>query len=66
MVSANVVKVLDLVNSNDPVLTSEGFLDGVEDWANFWHSGATNTVLCLSRWEKGVIVVVRHLVPILH
>ena len=58
MVSADVVKVLDLVDSDDPVLAREGFLDCIEDWADVGHLHTSDTVLCLSGWEKGVVVVV--------
>lgn len=58
MVSADVIKVLDLVDSDDPVLAGEGFLDCVEDWADVGHLDASDAVLCLSGWEEGVVVVV--------
>jgi hypothetical protein len=63
MISADIVKVFDLVNSNDPVLAGKTFLNRIEDRSNFWQSSTTDTILSLSRREKGVIVVVGHLIP---
>lgn len=63
VVTANVVKVLDLVDSDDPVLASESLLDGVEDRSSIRQSHAADAILRLSGGEEGVVVVVRHLVP---
>lgn len=64
MISTNVVEILDLVESYDPVLTGEDFLDCVERWTDIWHLDATNTILRLSWREEGVVVVIRHFVPV--
>ena len=65
VVSSDIVKVLDLVDSNDPVLASESFVQGVESRAPIGHLDTTYSVLALSRWEECVVVVVGHLVPAL-
>jgi hypothetical protein len=57
-ISARVVKVLDLEDADDPVLAGEGFLDGVEGWADVGHLDTADAVLALSRGEEGAVVVV--------
>jgi hypothetical protein len=64
VISAYIIQVLDLVDSDDPVLTREGFLDGIEDGADIWKLNASDTILRLSCGEERVVVVVGHLVPI--
>lgn len=63
VVSSEVIIVLDLVDSDDPVLTGEGLLHGREFGTLIWQAGATDTVGSLACWEEGVVVVVGHLVP---
>lgn len=65
VITAKVVKVLDLVNPNDPVLASKSLLNGAKLRTLGGKSYATNAVLGLSSGEQRVVVVVRHLVPIL-
>jgi len=62
MVSTDIVKVLDLVNSNDPVLAGECFFYCVEDGSNIRKLNTTNTILSLSNREEAVVVVVGHFV----
>jgi len=64
VITAKVVKILDLVKTNDPVLTCESFLQGVKLGAFLGELGATNTIHGLTCWEETLIVVVRHLVPV--
>lgn len=64
MVSANIVEVFDLVNPDDPVLAGVGLLERIEDRTGIRESDTSDTVGCLSRREKGCVVVVGHLVPI--
>jgi hypothetical protein len=64
VVTTDIVEILHLVDTDDPVLRGEGLFDRVEDRSDFWHAGTTDTVLGLSRWEEGVVVVVGHLVPV--
>ena len=63
MVATKVVKILDLVDPDDPVLAGKGLLDGAELGALCGKTRATDTVLGLSGGEQRVVVVVRHLVP---
>lgn len=63
VISPNVIEILDLVNSDDPVFTGECFLQSVQNRAFFWKSDATNTVRSLTGREKVLVVVIRHLVP---
>lgn len=62
MATANVVKILHLVDTDDPVLAGEGLLDGAECWAAVRQTHVTDTVSNLTLGEQGVVVVVRHLV----
>ena len=64
VVSANIIKVFDLVDSDDPILAGECLVQGVERGTNFWKLNSTDSVLGLSGWEERVVVVVRHLVPV--
>lgn len=63
VVSAKVVQVLDLVETDDPVLTGERLLEGVELRALCRQSRTTNPVNGLTRWEERLVVVVGHFVP---
>lgn len=63
MVSAEVIKVLDFVDTDNPVLASEGLLDRIQDRTLGGETGATNSVGRLSWGEQAAEVVVRHLVP---
>lgn len=63
MVSAKVVQVLDLVDTDDPVLAGECLLHSVEDWAFRGETSTTDSVGSLSWREETAEVVVRHLVP---
>jgi hypothetical protein len=63
VVAAKVVKILDLVNPDDPVLASKGLLNGAELGALGGKTRVADTVLGLSRGEQRVVVVVGHLVP---
>jgi hypothetical protein len=65
VVSGHVVEILDLVDTDDPVLAGEGFLNGVESWALVRQLNAADTVLALSGREEGAVVVVGHLVPVI-
>jgi hypothetical protein len=66
VVTTKVVRLLDLVDSDDPVLAGEGLLDSAELRAFGRQSRSTNTVLRLSSREERVVIVVRHLVPNIH
>jgi len=52
VVSAHIVEVLDLVDSDDPILAGEGFLNCVESWALSWHFDASDSILRLSGREE--------------
>ncbi len=58
VVSADVVKVLNLVKSDDPVLAGEGFLQCSQLRTFSWQLRAANSVLRLACREQGIIVVV--------
>lgn len=60
--SAQVVKVLDLVNSDDPVLTGECLLESGELGSLGGDLASSDTVGGLTGGEEGVVVVVAHLV----
>lgn len=60
--AAKVVVVLDLVNSNDPVLTGKCLLERVQLRAGSRQTRATDAVSGLASWEQRVVVVVAHLV----
>ena len=64
MVTTNVVKVLDLVDANDPVLTGERLLDDVQDRSLLRKANPTNSILSLTGREQALVVVVGHLVPV--
>ena len=59
---AEVVGLLDLVDTDDPVLTGEGLLNSAELGALGGQLGATDAVLSLAGGEERVVVVVGHLV----
>merc|ERR1711939_637089 len=60
--TAQVVVVLDLEDSDDPVLTGEGFLERVQLRALSRQARASDAVHGLTAGEELVVVVVRHLV----
>jgi hypothetical protein len=63
MVTVNVVKILDLVDTDNPILTGKSLLQSVESRSLRRHSGVSNTINGSSRGEHASVVVVRHLVP---
>lgn len=63
MISAEIIQILDLIDTNDPVLASESLLNGAELRTLGRETSTADTVGGLSGREKGVVVVVRHLVP---
>lgn len=63
VITAEVVEILDLEDSNDPVLTGKRLLQRVELRAFGGQSGATNPVDGLAAGEEAVVVVIRHFVP---
>lgn len=58
MISSEIIEVLDFVQPYDPVLTGEDFFDSVENRTDVWHPNSSNSVLCLTRWEEAVVVVI--------
>ena len=66
VVSAKIVKILDLENPDDPVFTGERFLHCRQLRTFRWKSDTTDTVDRLAVLEEGVVVVVRHFVPVDH
>lgn len=64
MITAEVIQVLDLVETNDPVLAGESLFQCVELGAFLGKFCATDTVHGLTRREERLVVVIRHLVPI--
>ena len=58
MISTDVVKVLDLVDSDDPVLAGESFVEGIERGAILRKLDASDSVQGLSGWEERIVVVV--------
>jgi hypothetical protein len=58
VVSADIVKILDLVNSDDPVLARESLFHGVKNGPYFWQLDATDSILSLSGREERIVVVV--------
>ena len=65
MVPTDVVEIFHLINPDDPVFASEGFLESAELGALGWETHATDTVLGLAGGEEAVEVVVGHFVPAL-
>lgn len=63
MITADIIKVLDLVDSNDPVLAGECLLDRVQDRADVRKPGTADAICGLPGWEEAVVIVVGHLVP---
>lgn len=63
MVTAQVVKVLDLVDTDDPVLAGKRFFEGGKLWPFSGQSRASDAVHGLTLLEESVIVVVGHFVP---
>lgn len=64
VVTVKVVKVLDLVDPDDPVLTGKGLLHSRQLGSFGGKSHTTDTVDGLALLEEGVVVVVGHLVPV--
>lgn len=64
VVTTKVVQILNLVETDDPVLASERLFQRVELWSFFGKFGATDTVHGLTSWEERLEIVVRHLVPV--
>lgn len=58
VVSADVVEILDLVDSDDPVLAGESLLNCIERWTDIWQLNASDSILRLPGWEERVVVVV--------
>jgi hypothetical protein len=58
VVSADIIKILDLVNSDNPVLARESLFHSIEDGPYFWQLDTTDSILSLSGWEERVVVVV--------
>lgn len=63
VVSAEVVEILDLVDTDDPVLAGEGLLDSGKLRALSRKTNIADTVHGLALREEVVVVVVGHLVP---
>ena len=63
MIPPHIIQILHLVNADDPVLASEGLLEGVELGPFGRHARAADAVLGLARREEGVVAVVGHFVP---
>ena len=64
MVSTHIVEVLHLVDSDDPILARESFLNSCELRAFRGQPRASHPVYSLTGGEQRIVVVVRHLVPI--
>lgn len=64
MIPAYVVEIFDFVNPYDPVLACVSFFECAELGSFCWEPRTPNSILCLSRWEEGVEIVVGHFVPI--
>lgn len=64
MISSDVIQLFDLIYPNDPILTRERLLESVQLWILSRKSGPSNPILGLPRREEGVVVVIRHLIPI--
>ena len=58
MVPANVIKILDFVDPNNPILACESFLKCVELRTLGWKTASPNTILGLAGWEEGVVIIV--------
>ena len=58
MVTAEVVKILHLVDADDPVLAGEGLFERVEDGALLRKTRASDTVVGLAGREERVVVVI--------
>ena len=58
MISTDIVQILDLVYSDNPVLACERLLERVERRAFVRHSSSSYPILGLPRWKKCVEVVV--------
>lgn len=58
MIPTHVVKILDLIDPDDPVLASKGLLYSVQNGSDFWHLNTTDSVHGLSGREESVVIVV--------
>lgn len=63
MVTVKVVKILDLIDANNPVLTGESLVHSVDSVALGGDLDTSDSIMAMSVGEKGSEVVVRHLVP---
>lgn len=64
MITAEVIQVFDLVETNNPVLAGESLFQCVELGAFLGKFCATDTVHGLTSRKERLVVVIRHLVPI--
>lgn len=63
VVSAHIVQVFDLVDSDNPVFARESLLQRRKLGSLRGHFGASDSVLGLAGREEGIVIVVGHLVP---
>ena len=63
MVPADIVKVLDLVDADNPILARERLVERAELGPLLRKPGAADAVLGLARGEERVVIVVGHFVP---
>lgn len=66
MIPTNIVQILDLVDTDDPILTGEGLFKGIELRTFDWEPRATHTILGLAMREEVVVVIVRHFIPMIY
>ncbi len=59
MVTTKIVEIFDLVDSDDPILTCECLLEGVQNRALVGEFRIPDAILSLSSREEVVVVVVR-------
>lgn len=58
MITTNVIKVFDLVDTNDPVLAGISLLDGIDNRSLVWNSDLSDSISGLSRRKQRGIVVI--------
>lgn len=63
MITTNVVKVLDFVDTDDPVLAGISLLNRVDNRSLVWDSNLSDSISGLSRRKQRAVVVIRQLVP---
>ena len=63
VVAANVIQILDLVDTDNPVLASESLLQCIKGRTLGRHGGVSNSINSSSRREHACVIVVGHLVP---